>query len=213
MNKLLKLKSGNDLNLTVNLIGANGLPVNINYLKSLEVKLSMQGGDTFTVTPTVNGSTMVLALTDTTELGNDGIYSLQLAGKDANGNTFSFADQIIEVASDGADVTAYETTVAIPTITQPGKDAAYIVQDGDTIALEDGMSVVGTGIDEVEFSYDTDADFNATALLSFASDGTTHDATMPSGFRYIGTLPTEAVSKTYLYTWVRGVLSIEEVKS
>lgn len=214
MNKLLKLKSGNDLDLTVIVIGANGLPVNLNYLKSLEVKLAKQGGSTFNITPTINGSTMVLALTDTTELGSDGIYSLQIAGSDANGNNFSFSDQIIEVAADGADVTSYGTTVVIPTITQPGKDSEYVIADGDTVKLQDGMKIVGTGLNSVAFDYPVNSSFNATALLSFRSGASTHDASMPSGFRYIGTLATEAANKTYLYTWVRGVLTqIAEVKS
>lgn len=214
MNKLLKLKSGNDLDLNVTLIGANGLPVNINYLKNLEVKLNKQGGSTFTVTPTVSGSSMLLELTYTTELATDGIYSLQIAGADSNGNNFSFSDQIVEVASDGADVTAFDTTVVIPTISQPDKRSDYVINDGDTVSIKDGMNIIGTGLDEVTLDYPVTSDFNATALLSFKSGGTTHDATLPTGYRYVGTLASESAGKTYLYTWVRGVLTqISEVKS
>ena len=214
MNKVLILKSGNNCTVTVRVIGSNGLPVNLKYIKSLAVKVAKQGGSTYSITPTIYRTYMTLALTAATELGSAGVYLLQLSGYDANGNAFNWQDQIIEVAAGGADVTTYDTTVVIPGITQPTKDANVIVMDGDTITLEDGMNVVGTGIDSVKFSYPVAADFNATALLSFSATGTTHDAVLPTGFRYIGTLGTEAVSKTYLYTWVRGVLTqISEVKS
>lgn len=214
MNKIQVLKSGNNLTVTVRVMGSNGLPVILNYIKSLTAKLAKVGGSSYSLTPTISGNTMTIALTAATELGSAGMYELQLSGYDSNGNAFSWADQLVDVAADGMDVTTFDTTIVIPGLTNPAKPIKTVIAvDGDVIALEDGMSVVGTDIDEVEFDYDPTADFNATALLSFKAAGTTHDATMPSGFRYTGTLPTEAVSKTYLYTWVRGVLSIAEVKS
>ena len=205
MNKIQILKSGNNLTVTVRVMGSNGLPVILNYIKSLTAKLAKVGGSSYSLSPTISGNTMTIALTAATELGSAGMYELQLSG---------WADQLVEVAADGMDVTTFDTTIVIPGLTNPAKPIKTVIAvDGDVVALEDGMSVVGTDIDEVEFNYDPTADINATALLSFKAAGTTHDATMPSGFRYTGTLPTEAVSKTYLYTWVRGVLSIAEVKS
>ena len=212
MNKIQKVKTGNELTCTVPVMGSNGLPVNLEYIKSLSVKLAKQGGSTYSLSPTISGNTMTIELTYITGIGTAGMYSLQISGYDANGNPINWSDQFVEVSDDGADVTTFERTIVIPGITQPAKDAAVIVQDGDVIHIEDGMKVIGTGIDEVTLDYPVEADFNATALLSFDADGSTHDATMPAKFRYVGTLPTEAVSKTYLYTWVRGVLSIAEVK-
>ena len=55
MNKIQILKSGNNLTVTVRVMGSNGLPVVLNYIKNLVAKLAKVGGSSYSLSPTISG--------------------------------------------------------------------------------------------------------------------------------------------------------------
>lgn len=212
--KVQIVKLGNNLAVTLQLINRNGLPIRAQELQTITVKSSKPGTAASTVTPTKNADgTISFSLTYATEIAAAGLYSVQVSGKTIDNQEFDYTEPIAEVKSDtDSAATTFRTSMIIPEVGNIRGNVRYIA-DSSTVQVEDGALIIGTSIDKVTFAYDVNSHFNAQAIISYAAAGSTHDATLPTGYKYTGTMPTEAVSKTYLYNWTAGILSVAEVKS